>query len=178
MLDSIDFELAAGQSLQVLGGNGQGKSTLLRILIGLFSDFEGDIDWSLETPPLYLGHKIGVKNGLTVLENILWQRQLRADLEQRSTVESTLDALALSDYRHSFCARLSEGQRKRVGLARYFLLKHACWILDEPFSALDAGGIDQLLAAMNEHVNGGGSIIFTSHQAVRLSVDLQTLDLT
>ncbi len=178
LFQALDFDLAASQGLQILGGNGQGKSTLLRILVGLYSEYEGEVDWDLELPPLYLGHRIGVKHGLTVIENLNWQLTLRSDLTSKAAIADALEALGLLEFGGTLCASLSEGQRKRVGLARYLLLEHKCWILDEPFSSLDADGVTLLRDLMNQHIESGGSAIFTSHQPVELSAGLNTVDLS
>ena len=56
LFSDLAVQLSPGEMLQVKGKNGSGKTTLLKILVGLFTDFEGDISWDLERPPLYLGH--------------------------------------------------------------------------------------------------------------------------
>lgn len=177
LFSSLAFGMQAGEVLQVVGGNGRGKSTLLRVLMGLYTDYQGNIDWHLDTPPLYLGHRIGVKAGLTVLENLAWQAVLRSDCPRRRPFDEVLAVLGLSACRQVRCAGLSEGQKKRVSLAPFFLFRHACWLLDEPFSGLDAEGQALLVNAMDDHVNGGGSVMLTSHQPVPFTAGVTTLEL-
>lgn len=177
LFSELAFELESGQVLQVVGGNGKGKSTLLRILVGLYSDYEGNIDWLPDEPPLFLGHRIGVKGGLTVLENLSWQAALRQDLPREREPDQVLSQLALSDYGSVRAARLSEGQRKRLSLAPFLMLRHDCWMMDEPLSALDQEGQVMLLALMDEHVAAGGAVLFTSHQVVTLTSGVTTLEL-
>ena len=168
LFGSLSFSVAAGELLQVVGANGSGKSTLLRCLLGLYTGYEGEIDWQLDQPPLYLGHKVGVKASLTVVENLRWfarLRDLRADDE---AMRQALRALRLEGYGHLPCGRLSEGQRKRVALAQFLLCRNTCWIMDEPFSAIDAPGAELLTARMTDHLDSGGAIVLSSHQAVAL----------
>ena len=73
---------------------------------------------------------------------------------------------------------LSEGQRKRVGLARFFLCHNPCWIMDEPFSAIDPVGLASLQQVMEAHLHEGGAIILTSHQQLPLDGPAKYLDLS
>ena len=160
----LSFSLDKGGLLQVTGGNGSGKSTLLRILMGLFSDYDGDISWEVEMPPLYLGHRHGIKLALTVAENLNWQcRLLGGDASQ---VAAVVAQLGLAGYEDLPCSQLSEGQRKRVGLGRFLLVHNPCWVMDEPFSAIDAAGMGFLSGCLESHLDAGGAAIFTSHQPV------------
>lgn len=177
----LGFELFAGGALQVEGANGAGKTTLLRTLIGSASDFAGRIVWNGEPLPgalphlreslLYIGHRAGVRGGLTPLENLAWYG---AD---RDAACSALEQLDLYGFEDTLCHRLSAGQNRRVALARLFLPEAPpLWILDEPLAALDVAGASCLQGQMACHLSRGGSILFTSHQPVGLA-PLQRIDL-
>jgi len=71
--------------------------------------------------------------------------------------------------------QLSEGQKKRVSLARLYLINSPVWLLDEPFSAIDVEGLTKLEERMRGYVEGGGSIILTSHQMVNIDQDVTEL---
>ena len=165
---SLDFSLDPGELLQITGVNGSGKTTLLKILMGLYTDYGGEVLWETDHPPLYLplylGHKSGVSNELTVLENLAWLCALQGLNKTASELDEALSSLGLADHQDSLCANLSEGQRKRVNLARYILCDNACWIMDEPFSAIDAPGRAFLEEKMQQQVSGGGAIILAGHQ--------------
>ncbi len=182
---ALDFSLDPGELLQITGVNGSGKTTLLKILMGLYTDYEGDVRWESDRhpiylplyPPLYLGHKPGVSNGLTVLENLAWLCALQGLNKTASELDEALSSLGLVDHRDSLCANLSEGQRKRVNLARYILCDNACWIMDEPFSAIDAPGRAFLEEKMQQQVSGGGAIILASHQPLAVTNNFKEVSL-
>lgn len=178
LFSALDVELGPGQLLQVRGRNGSGKTTLLRILMGFFTDFEGEIEWDLESPPLFLGHSPGVNPRMTVVENIRWLCLMQDTEVTDGEIDRVLVVLGLEGYQDSFCSGLSEGQRKRVNLARFFLCDNPCWIMDEPFSSIDAAGFDHLQERMQSHLQAGGGILLTSHQTLTLESEIRMLDLT
>ena len=119
LFDQLSFELMPGEVLRGLGPNGSGKTTLLRILCGLFSDFEGQVSWDDSESMLYLGHAPGVKNNLTVLENLRWLVTLGQDTAvAEQDLYAALAEVGLTGFEDVFCSSLSAGQRKRVNLAR------------------------------------------------------------
>lgn len=177
LFDDISFAVEAGEIWQIKGPNGSGKTTLLRILCGLYEEFSGAIDWSLDQYPLYVGHKPGVKDQLTVLENLHWLCRLH-DIElDQTALFDFLQKLGLRGCEHVSCGNLSEGQRKRVNLARLFLLKSPVWLLDEPFSAIDVKGIELIEQLIIEHQTCGGAVLFTSHQPMQADTAVKYLEL-
>jgi len=177
LFGDVSFSLNEGDLLQVLGANGSGKSTLLRILAGIYTDFEGLIARDQDTPPVYFGHKTGVKSQLTVRENLEWMLAMRSSHASAKRIEAVLTNLALAGYEDTPCGQLSEGQKKRVGLARFFLCADPVWIMDEPFSAIDRAGLDALKALMTKHVQTGGAVIFSTHQKMDFDHPLKNLEL-
>ncbi|MFT7221759.1 MAG: heme exporter protein A [Candidatus Azotimanducaceae bacterium] len=177
LFGDVSFSLNGGELLQVLGANGSGKSTLLRILAGIYTDFEGEVARDLDNPPVYFGHKAGVKSQLTVRENLEWILAMRRTHASVKRIEEVLAHLALAGFEDTPCGQLSEGQKKRVGLARFFLCADPFWIMDEPFSAIDRAGLAALKALMTEHVLAGGAVIFSTHQKVDFDHPLKSLEL-
>jgi heme exporter protein A len=187
LFDDLNVTLNSGELLQILGPNGCGKSSLLRILVGLLLPQQGVISWhgrpirecttEYRQAVCYLGHKNAVKTGLTVLE----QLQLYACLRQQSRLQdfsAILQRFSLWAVRHCRSETLSAGQRQRVALARLMLTTASLWILDEPFTALDAQGIQDGLQIMQQHVARGGMVVVTSHQPlVWQPEDLKQIDL-
>jgi heme exporter protein A len=167
LFQHLNFELSRGEALHVCGPNGSGKSSLLKILCGLITPQEGKILWQNEKDLLYVGHLLGVKNELTVTENFTFVSSL-AKTRQVNLVE-VLDQLQLSSYQNTLCYKLSAGQRQRVALGRLRLLKASAWILDEPFTFLDQSTVTLIQQWLIQHINAGGLVIFTSHQACMLS---------
>jgi heme exporter protein A len=177
LFDDLTFSVAAGEALRVLGSNGCGKTTLLRMLCGLYQDYEGDIEWELADYPLFVGHRPGVKDLLTAAENLHWLAALYGSRPSADAIAETLTQVGLKGYEHVPCGALSEGQRKRVNLARLYLLASPAWILDEPFSSIDVAGVDRLQQRMDQHLAGGGLIILTTHQSLNLMAPVRTIEL-
>ena len=178
LFSALSFAVQPGQVLQVVGSNGSGKTTLLKILVGLYSDFEGEVAWSLDRPPVYLGHRLGVNQQLTVLENLAWYCQLQDSAFSESQLLGVLRQLELNGFEDSMCGNLSEGQLKRVALARFLVSENGFWVMDEPFSSIDAAGIEVLERCIEKQVAAGGSVVLTSHQANLSNEHLVTLELT
>jgi heme exporter protein A len=162
LFSDLSFSLAPGGLLRVRGGNGSGKTTLLRALAGLTRPAAGKVDRN-GMPFLFIGHAPGIKDELTVLENLEFSAAL-AGLQgcdcRRALERLGIDRLADLPARY-----LSQGQRKRVALARLPLSPAIpLWLLDEPFAALDSAGIAQVAALCSAHLAGGGLLVLTSHQ--------------
>jgi len=177
LFENLNFAVSAGQLWQVSGPNGAGKSSLLRILTGLLEPSEGVVyfagqplskNWSEYCQQLlFIGHKAAVKGELSALENFHWQQQLSAG--QNVDAWDLLEKLGLLGLEDELTTRLSAGQQRRVALTRLWATKASLWILDEPFTALDVQGIALLQQRFVEHLENGGTIIFTSHQSLTLS---------
>jgi heme exporter protein A len=173
LFERLSFRLGAGEFLRVSGANGSGKTTLLRVLCGLLTPSRGCVRWKGEPVAalreefarqlVYLGHAPAVKGDLTAEENLSIACTLAGVAASRDAVKSALARFALP---HDVpVRRLSQGQRRRAALARLALSGAVpLWLLDEPFAALDAEGIERLGALLSGHAEKGGAIVFTTHQ--------------
>lgn len=177
LFEDLSFSLAPGELLQIVGGNGSGKSTLIRVLLGLYTDCQGDINWSVEEAPLYLGHRLGIKQSLTVIENLRWFGVLREAPVNEVRIDEAVYKLGLTGFEDSLCAHLSEGQRKRVALGQFLIMNNPCWVMDEPFSAIDADGLSFLMAILQEQLDVNGGIIISTHQPITIDRPINTLAL-
>jgi heme exporter protein A len=177
LFEDLSFSLAPGELLQVVGGNGSGKSTLLKVLLGLYTDCQGDINWSVDEAPLYLGHRLGIKQSLTVIENLRWFGVLREAPVSQGRIDEAVYKLGLTGFGGSLCAHLSEGQRKRVALGQFLIMDNPCWVMDEPFSAIDADGLSFLMAILQEQLDVNGGIIISTHQPITIDRPINTLAL-
>jgi heme exporter protein A len=172
----IDLAVAPGEWLHVRGENGAGKTSLLRLLVGLMQPAEGDIRWDgqpvrelgddYRRHMLFLGHHGAVKEELTTLENLQLAAALDgAELPEREAI-AALHRFGLRGREELPVRFLSAGQKRRVLLARLVTRKAKLWVLDEPFTALDVKAVDMLSALIAEHLSGGGMAVLTSHQAM------------
>ena len=179
MFTGLGFNLSAGELLYVRGRNGSGKTTLLRTLCGLMLPQQGEIRWRGENiralredyfrEVLFLGHLNGIKGDLSGLENLRVAAILEGDRVTDRAIEEALARLGLAGFEDLPTRMLSQGQKRRVALARLVLSKAALWVLDEPFTALDTAAVELLQALMREQLARGGSLVLTTHQEVPLT---------
>lgn len=165
------FVVRAGAIAWIRGANGQGKTTLLRTLAGLSAPAAGELAWAgapaLAPRPLYLAHANALKDDLTVGESLRFLLHLGGHHVESSDVDAALERFGLLSRRNAFVRTLSQGQRRRVALARLAAQRELQpWLLDEPFDALDAAGVEVLAAVIAGHARRGGSIVLTSHLPV------------
>ena len=156
LFKGVSLALNAGECAEVRGANGSGKSTLLRSVAGLFSGYQGAIE---SAPCAYLGHKSGVAAVLSPLENLHFHEQLGS-----GSAADALVRVGLGGMLDMPCGRLSEGQRRRVALARLLLGDQLLWLLDEPLTALDDEGRTLVRQLVAEHCGGGGGALCATHQ--------------
>lgn len=155
----VQFTVAAGDLLEIGGPNGVGKSSMLRILAGIARPSEGRVHRHVRTA--YCGHEPALKLRRSV------QAELRYWAGIHASGLAVADALArfgLENLASLDCRLLSNGQRRRVALARCWLADAPLWLLDEPLVGLDTAGRDALLAALAAHTLGGGGAVVVSHQ--------------
>ena len=175
----MSFSVKPGELLHVQGPNGSGKTSLLRMVCGLVMPVAGDVFWGGENiralredyfrDMTYLGHLSGIKEDLTALENLRILTGLAGDEASEETLVAALDHMGLAGREDLPTKVLSQGQKRRVALARLLLCsldlyKTRLWILDEPFTALDVGAIAVVQALLSQHLHNGGLIILTTHQ--------------
>ena len=162
----LNAKVLPGQALQIVGENGSGKTTLFKILAGLFEEYDGRVIIADAVGSLYLGHRYGVNDQLTPVENLKFLLSLNEIQLAPGLLTAALARFQLSAEFDQPCAALSEGQKKRVALARLLLTSARIWLLDEAFSALDAPGRIVLSEVCQAHLASGGILIFSSHQGI------------
>ena len=172
--------LSSNRITLLLGQNGSGKSTFLKIIAGLEKPNSGSIklhdnnDKSLNFNGniSYLGHKLALKEELTVQENIkFWHNFYGKDLLAREFEELGLDKLS-----SMIVSNLSAGQKKKLALYRILMSNKKIWLLDEPFSNLDKKAYSYLKELLLMRLNNDIIIIITSHSKLDL-VDKMIINL-
>jgi heme exporter protein A len=186
VLKGVSLALAPRQLLHICGPNGSGKTTLLRVVCGLLPPEQGEVSWNghaitgvrLEYQAVlaYASHEPALKGDLTALENLRFAVGLKRGVstqELRDSLEQT-GAAAVAD----LPARvLSAGQRRRVAMARVLAMKASLWLLDEPFTNLDAAGTELMSALLRAHIEAGGAALVVAHHDLRIGVESRRLDL-
>lgn len=189
LFKNVGFELKAGGLLYVLGENGSGKSSLLRMLCGLLLPEDGTIFWGKNTIKegaesylsnlTYIGHLNGLKDDLTALENLTMSARAAGNEVTENKALAALTAIGIERCANLPARVLSQGQKRRVTLAKLWLVEGKLWILDEPFAALDIASVSILAAKLGEHLSSGGMAILTTHQDVTIHAQtIQTLRLS
>ena len=175
----LNFTLNPGQILQIKGENGSGKTSLLRTLCGFMQPDEGHIAWCGEdirkmkedyyAKMIYLGHLNAIKDELSALENLRISAGLSGQQLDEKQALTALRRMGLKGRERLPARVLSQGQRRRVALARLLVNDAALWILDEPLTALDVGAVALIEALLDEHLQRSGMVIFTTHQPLNVA---------
>jgi heme exporter protein A len=179
LFSGLHLAVGAGEVVWLRGDNGRGKTSLLRLLSGLASPEEGQITWrgvpirkagsDYRAELVYIGHLNALKDDLTALESLRFMAQLHGRETDETALNEALRALGVHARRHAPTRALSQGQRRRVALARLWLERSpSLWLLDEPFDALDTTGIATLNGLLGAHAARGGAVVLTSHQPLSL----------
>ncbi len=179
LFSGLAFELAPGELMHLHGHNGSGKTTLMRALCGLVTPTKGEVLWrgrpirrqrdEYHAELLYLGHKNAIKEDLTAVENLMAACRLAgADLPEAEAWR-VLERMGLRGHEDLPSRVLSQGQQKRVALARLLVSRAPLWLLDEPFVGLDAAAVAFLQSVIRDHVADGGLVVLTTHQEVALT---------
>jgi heme exporter protein A len=172
----LSFALGGGEALRLTGPNGSGKSSLLRLLAGLARPAAGVLAWNgaavaddldaHRRRALFLGHLDAVKPWLTTAENLAFWAALHD--APRESGASALARFGLAAQRDLPARFLSQGQRRRLALARFAAIPARLWLLDEPTSGLDEASVATVEALIAEHCAAGGLAVVSTHLALAL----------
>ncbi len=173
VFSGLSFSVSSGEALTVVGRNGAGKSSLLRVIAGLvhlaagrLGLSGGDAEASIAEQAHYLGHLDALKGSLSVRENLaFWVDYLGGD---RADTADALEAVDLGPLAGLPAGYLSAGQRRRLSIARLVAVQRPLWLLDEPTSALDVQSQDRLAGLMRAHLKAGGMIVAATHGPIGL----------
>jgi len=174
----LDFSVSAGGALLLLGRNGAGKSSLLRLMAGLLRPAAGELFWDGQAVELdreahagrlhYVGHHDAVKPVLTVAETLGFWARLHDPKGAAARVEGALVAFGLAALADVPGKLLSAGQKRRLNLARLLAAPAPVWLLDEPTVALDRASVAALEALLARHRQQGGRVILSTHADIAL----------
>jgi heme exporter protein A len=178
LFSGVALSVPPGHVLAVSGPNGSGKTTLLRMLAGLTAPAAGVIrllgkavipfDPRLRASVAFVGHLPALKDELTAGENLASLVALSDGDAKSDRIAAALDTVALSKHATLPARALSQGQRRRIGLARLALCDKPLWILDEPATALDADATALLTRMVRDHLDANGCAIVATHQPLDL----------
>jgi len=178
LFSDLSFSVEPRAMVQVVGANGSGKTSLLRLLCGLAKPQRGEILWQGESiddvrtrfmaDVVFLGHAPGVKGELSAYENLRLFSRLhgaRAGID----LDVALTEAGLASVADLPLHNLSAGQRRRAALARLLVSPARLWVLDEPLTSLDTAGVQFVEATVNRHLVGGGAVVMSTHQPFKVT---------
>ena len=177
VFENINFEVFPGENLEIIGSNGSGKTTLLRTILGLIKPEKGVINWLDENDKFndfrtfecfYQGHQLGIKNLLTVYENLNLTHGAKGMDE--NTIYECLERVGLMRV-NELASNLSVGQRKRISIARWLLKNFKIYFIDEPFSALDDEATSMIEHLIQELNSKGCSFVITGHRPSKVKAN-------
>jgi heme exporter protein A len=167
LFEDLNLTLNAGEALLVNGPNGCGKSSLLRLAVGLLRPATGTVECgeaALADDALALDRELPLGKALG-----FWARL------DGASADKGIDAMGLAPLAEVPVRLLSTGQARRARLARVIASPVPLWLLDEPANGLDTDGLARLNSAIANHRNGGGAVLAASHGT--LAGDWRSLDL-
>ena len=180
LFKNLSFDLNPGEIIQVKGRNGSGKTTLIKVLCGILKNYEGKISFftnnqsDAQNEIFYLGHKNALKDNLTIIENLKYD--FRRDGIEIATLKNTLRTLGLETYLFTKVSDLSEGQKRKIILSCFIASNKSIYFLDEPLINLDEESKKLVAREINNKIEKGASILFTSHEENILAIKDINLD--
>jgi heme exporter protein A len=185
LFENLNFALNAGELLLVQGANGSGMTCLLRSIAGLTGLETGYISWqgvpterdrqSFSAEVVCMAHRVGFKGDLTLIENLRFETGLRS--ATLAGIDEVLERLSISRLIDLPLRYLSAGQQRRVALARMLISDARLWLMDEPFTNLDAAGQSLVVDLISEHLAKGGAGVIAAHKELEISVPVQKIQL-
>jgi heme exporter protein A len=165
LLEGLGFRADAGAYVEVRGANGAGKTSLLRAVAGFLRPRSGSVRIeNVEEPALalhYVGHLNGLKGAASVRAHLRYWAGL---LGGRPNEAEILNSLGLQRAADALARTLSQGQARRLALARLKVAPRPVWLLDEPAAALDAGGRAIVADMIEAQRTEGGIVVAAVHE--------------
>lgn len=172
-LDRLSFAVRPGQMYGFVGTNGAGKTTAMRIVLGVLEADSGTVRWQgrqldadVRREFGYMPEERGLYPKMRVLDQLVYLARLRG-MEPAAAgagAQTLLDTLGLVGSVTDRVEKLSLGNQQRVQLAAALVHEPAVLVLDEPFSGLDPVGVDAMAEVLRARVDRGAAVVFSSHQ--------------
>jgi ABC-2 type transport system ATP-binding protein len=172
-LKDVSFEVTPGRMTGFVGANGSGKTTTMRIVLGVLGAHGGSVHWrgAPVTQPVrqrfgYMPEERGLYPKMRVAEQLVFFGRLHglaSDVARRNTAE-LIQRLDLTERADDPVEKLSLGNQQRVQICAALIHEPQLLILDEPFSGLDPLAIDTVLKVLRDSAERGAAVLFSSHQ--------------
>jgi heme exporter protein A len=186
VLQGVSAQVQPYELLHISGPNGTGKTTLLRVVSGLLRPEQGSVTWlgrsiatartQYQAALAYASHEPALKADLTALENLHFAVGLKRRVTAKE-LRAALDRTGVTACADLPARVLSAGQRRRVAMARVLAMSASVWLLDEPYTNLDASGSALMSELLQSHVAGGGLALVVAHHELSLPCSVRRLAL-
>ena len=171
-VDNISFEINKPGVFGLLGTNGAGKSTTIRMMLGILKKDSGEITWNgkkVERKNVnfgYLPEERGIYPKSKIYEQLLYFAELKGMKKEDASkeIDYWMDKLKVSEYKNMTAEKLSKGNQQKVQFITAILNDPELIVLDEPFSGLDPVNTELLKEVILELVEKGKYIVMSSHQ--------------
>ncbi|MRN52708.1 ABC transporter ATP-binding protein [Paenibacillus monticola] len=174
LVEDISFQIPKGSVLALCGGNGAGKSTVLRMIAGILQPTSGTVTvnnlrWSKERKLFsqqigYMPDDYQFNQGLSAEETLMFWAALRKVPKRKTRVEEVLELVGLAEKRKSLVNTFSKGMRQRILYAQALLAKPPLLIMDEPTNGLDPFWMNEFVERLQNIKQEGHTVIFSTHQ--------------
>jgi heme exporter protein A len=181
VLRGVTFEIGRGEAVGLLGSNGSGKSTVLRVLATLIKPNAGSgtvngLDLVRDAPAVrtqvgYLAHTPGLYDDLTARENLLFAADMLG--VQYAGADAVLERVGLTNAADDRVRGFSAGMQRRLAIARLVLRNPKFLLLDEPYSNLDSEGVNLVNSIVVDVVRSGGAALIALHELAPARQTLQ-----
>ena len=177
-VDNLDVEVAAGETVCLLGSNGAGKSTTINLFLGFLAPSGGraevmgldaaDREQQVRRHLAYIPESVSLYGALSGLENLELFERLGGGKAERAELVALLDAVGLpEDAVGRPLSTYSKGMRQKVGIAIAMAKEAKALLLDEPLSGLDPESANDFCKLIRRFRDGGGAILMATHDIFR-----------
>lgn len=176
ILDNVSLTLGAAEFLGLIGPNGGGKTTLLRVMLGLVRPTLGQLIWSEDPqgqrPRIgYVPQRVAVDSSFPLCASELirqgadgrWPAWGKRQAAVNQHAEALLDAAGLQDHANTPFVHLSGGQQRRLLLARALMNHPSVLLLDEPTAGVDSEGVERFCVQLRTLARQGLTVLLVSH---------------
>ena len=171
-VDNISFEINEPGVFGLLGTNGAGKSTTIRMILGILKKDSGNITWNGKTVERkninfgYLPEERGIYPKTKIYEQLLFFAELKGMKKEEATkeIDYWMGRLKVEEYKNMLAEKLSKGNQQKIQFIISILHNPELIVLDEPFSGLDPVNTEMLREVILELVEKGKYIVMSSHQ--------------
>lgn len=166
IIRDMSLDINSSTVLNIYGHNGSGKTTLLKILSGITEPTSGKIINNIDQygSIAYIGHKHGIKNNLTLNENLLYGDS--ESFYDQNMIDKVIDTYNMGKYKNYLAKNLSHGQQKKISLMKANISSSRIWVIDEPYSALDKDSVCIVDQSICDHINSEGAVIMSNHELI------------